>query len=265
MKLLKSGKYLTVELNQNLALDLRMVQLIMSHLGLGSATPTIGDATATIEHQWDGTKLRIRNPDGTWGEWVNLRGEPGEMGFDGKNGIDGWDGQDGIDGDIPEHQWDGTKIRFRQPSGQWGQYVELGDIILRSQEFFGTSGNIELSPQHKLYQQTKVSKWEPVKASNQYSEGSLFFRTIGEKLLNIRGTTKATVPLQPGAAVGIISRRDAGVIHYGIEPSSLAEIHCCCYGDRYMKHLVIDSKHQIRCLDRVQQFETLHLDLLIGR
>lgn len=31
-------------------------------------------------HQWDGTKLRLENPDGTWGEWIDLRGKQGENG-----------------------------------------------------------------------------------------------------------------------------------------------------------------------------------------
>ncbi len=27
-------------------------------------------------HQWDGTSLRFRNPDGSWGAWTDLRGPP---------------------------------------------------------------------------------------------------------------------------------------------------------------------------------------------
>ena len=30
---------------------------------------------------WDGTKIRFEKPDGTWGEWVDLKGEPGQGGF----------------------------------------------------------------------------------------------------------------------------------------------------------------------------------------
>jgi hypothetical protein len=29
------------------------------------------------KHEWDGSELRFENPDGTWGEWTNLRGPRG--------------------------------------------------------------------------------------------------------------------------------------------------------------------------------------------
>jgi hypothetical protein len=284
MKLIKNQDVVTIELTTSSELDSGILSLVMNSLGgvenpsdgvrgvenLSDRVPvdSNGAVLAVLEHQWDGTKLRIKNPDGSWGEWVNLRGEMGEMGFDGRDGSDGWDGQDGVDGDIPEHEWNGTQIRFKQPNGQWGEFVEFGDVIMRSQQFFGTSGDTsgELSPQHKLYRQTKVSKWEPVKMSNQYSEGTLFFRTIGEKILNIRGTAKTAVPLWAGAEIGTISRRDAGIIHYGIEPEPLAEVHQLVASDRFgYKRIVIDSKHKIRCLQAVQEGETLYLDLVVCR
>lgn len=31
----------------------------------------------TPEHEWDDTQIRFQNPDGSWGEWVDLRGRPG--------------------------------------------------------------------------------------------------------------------------------------------------------------------------------------------
>lgn len=31
-------------------------------------------------HQWDNTRLRFENPDGSWGKWVDLQGPPGEAG-----------------------------------------------------------------------------------------------------------------------------------------------------------------------------------------
>jgi len=40
-------------------------------------------------HEWDGTKLRFQNPDGTWGEWVDLRGKPGKKGDKGEQGESG--------------------------------------------------------------------------------------------------------------------------------------------------------------------------------
>lgn len=48
-----------------------------------------------------------------------------------KNGKDGDDGEDGGKGDtgpmgpMPDHQWDGTRLRFEEPDGTWGKYVDL--------------------------------------------------------------------------------------------------------------------------------------------
>lgn len=44
-----------------------------------------GDGQAP-EYEWDGTSLRFRNPDGSWGEWVDLKGDPGRDGKDGQGG-----------------------------------------------------------------------------------------------------------------------------------------------------------------------------------
>lgn len=46
-----------------------------------------GDIGPAPEHEWDGTRLRFQNPDGSWGEWVDLRGKPGKPGKPGKDGI----------------------------------------------------------------------------------------------------------------------------------------------------------------------------------
>jgi hypothetical protein len=43
-----------------------------------------GETGSTPEHEWDGTKLRFQHADGTWGEWVDLRGTKGKPGQDGK-------------------------------------------------------------------------------------------------------------------------------------------------------------------------------------
>ena len=42
-----------------------------------------GEAPA---HEWSGTKLRFQNPDGTWGEFVDLRGPKGARGNNGTSG-----------------------------------------------------------------------------------------------------------------------------------------------------------------------------------
>jgi hypothetical protein len=38
------------------------------------------------EHEWDGTKLCFEQPDGSWGEAVDLKGPKGEPGRDGVGG-----------------------------------------------------------------------------------------------------------------------------------------------------------------------------------
>lgn len=64
-------------------------------------------------------------------------GRDGINGKDGANGRDGINGKDGAKGDkgdqgekgdqgpIPDHQWQGTKLRWQKPGGKWGKYVDL--------------------------------------------------------------------------------------------------------------------------------------------
>jgi hypothetical protein len=48
-------------------------------------------------HEWQDTELRFENPDGSWGELVNLKGERGERGYAGAS-IVGPQGPQGIPG-----------------------------------------------------------------------------------------------------------------------------------------------------------------------
>lgn len=48
-----------------------------------------------------------------------LRGERGEKGDQGERG------DQGEIGPMPRHQWRGTELRFEQPSGEWGPFVDL--------------------------------------------------------------------------------------------------------------------------------------------
>lgn len=73
-------------------------------------------------HEWDLTQLRFRNPDGSWGSFVDLKGEPGA---DGVDGVDGLPGDPGATGPSPEHEWSSTQLRFQNPDGSWGLFVEL--------------------------------------------------------------------------------------------------------------------------------------------
>jgi hypothetical protein len=54
------------------------------------------------QFEWNGTGIRFMLPDGTWGNWTDLKGETGETGprgAAGSDGADGADGQDGADGE----------------------------------------------------------------------------------------------------------------------------------------------------------------------
>jgi hypothetical protein len=46
-------------------------------------------------HEWDDTWLRFENPDGMWGDYVDLKGEQGDMGPQGKKGDKGDPGTPG--------------------------------------------------------------------------------------------------------------------------------------------------------------------------
>lgn len=52
-------------------------------------------------------------------------GPQGETGPRGATGAAGPAGADGADGLPPEHEWQGTALRFREPDGTWGQAVDL--------------------------------------------------------------------------------------------------------------------------------------------
>lgn len=75
-----------------------------------------------------------------------IDGRDGVDGVDGKVGRDGIDGRDGKDGiagargevgprgqrgqkgdrgPMPDHEWDGAKLRFQKPDGNWGSFVNL--------------------------------------------------------------------------------------------------------------------------------------------
>jgi hypothetical protein len=56
------------------------------------------------EHEWLGTELRFRMPDGIWGSYTNLKGDTGAK---------------------PEHEWLGTELRFQNADDSWGEYVNL--------------------------------------------------------------------------------------------------------------------------------------------
>jgi len=71
--------------------------------------------------------------DGKRGK-TGLQGNNGLVGLSGVDGMDGLDGEKGDTGEkgdignIPKHQWKGTWIRFENPDGEWGKWVNLQGV-----------------------------------------------------------------------------------------------------------------------------------------
>ena len=167
-----------------------------------------GPAGSAPDIEWDGTNIRFKNPDGTWGDWADVQGGkglPGEKGKpgdprtdyppatktalgvvsigkhvnvdesgrvsvpeateevfgvarllteeevaqglmlgpgpafvsvadvvnlrgrgpQGEQGDPGDDGDRGPSGPAPAYQWSGASLRFKNPDGTWGVYVNL--------------------------------------------------------------------------------------------------------------------------------------------
>lgn len=80
-----------------------------------------------------------------------LQGRDGLNGLNGLDGIDGQDGKDGKDGekgekgDKPKHEWNGTSLRFENPDGSWGQFINLQGPQGNSYAMFGGGGGTSLS------------------------------------------------------------------------------------------------------------------------
>lgn len=53
------------------------------------------------------------------------RGPQGERGEKGDKGDPGPRGPKGLRGPMPDHEWDDTRLRFEEPDGDWGPYVDL--------------------------------------------------------------------------------------------------------------------------------------------
>ncbi|KKL60630.1 hypothetical protein LCGC14_2203420, partial [marine sediment metagenome] len=64
------------------------------------------------DHRWNGTCLSFQNPDGTWGEEIDLKGKPGEK-------------IKGDKGDSLAIEWMGTNLRIQNPDGSWSKWVDL--------------------------------------------------------------------------------------------------------------------------------------------
>ena len=85
-----------------------------THVGIGTTTPAAKlDVAGDIAV--NGTVV-INN----LGQWI---GDP--TGLQGPQGPQGPAGSQGPKGDKPAHQWSDTSLRFENPDGSWGSYVDL--------------------------------------------------------------------------------------------------------------------------------------------
>lgn len=66
----------------------------------------------------------IQGPEGPQGQ-QGEKGATGDPGPKGDTGAAGQAGADGAPGLPPEHEWQGTALRFKEPDGSWGQAVDL--------------------------------------------------------------------------------------------------------------------------------------------
>lgn len=66
----------------------------------------------------------IQGPEGPQGP-QGEKGATGDPGPKGDTGDAGPAGADGAPGLPPEHEWQGTTLRFKEPGGSWGQAVDL--------------------------------------------------------------------------------------------------------------------------------------------
>jgi Putative metal-binding motif len=83
--------------------------------GLKGDTGAAGSQGLPPAHEWLLTQLRFMKPDGTWGAYVDLKGEKGDKGDTGEQGLQGEQGQPGPKGD-------------KGDSGTVGNYLTLPPI-----------------------------------------------------------------------------------------------------------------------------------------
>jgi hypothetical protein len=84
-----------------------------------------GDTGIGLQYNWQGTQLGIKREDEEQYSYVDLKGPKGDQGPQGEQGPKGEQGPQGPKGDKPAHEWQGTSLRFENPDGSWGQFVNL--------------------------------------------------------------------------------------------------------------------------------------------
>jgi hypothetical protein len=105
---------------------------------LSANPPAPGQKGDMPDHQWDGTRIRFEKPDGSWGEWVDLRGA-GSAGSGGGGSLS-------IQKFYPTFADFPTTgksqvLYFDQSTDPWGVYVWAGDEY---QQVGGGSGGLRV-------------------------------------------------------------------------------------------------------------------------
>jgi hypothetical protein len=77
-------------------------QGIIGQVGPMGPTGSKGDMGDMPSHEWNDTDIRFELPDGTWSEWIDLKGDTGEKGSKGDTGATGPVGPKGEDCPINE-------------------------------------------------------------------------------------------------------------------------------------------------------------------
>jgi hypothetical protein len=188
-------------------------------------------------HEWDGTRLRFEQPDGSFGDWVDLKGEQGNSvevvgavdtpddlpanyngsvgdmlfaqstgdgyiwtGTDWVNigrvqGPEGPQGPRGLAGDTgprPDHEWNGTSVRFQRPNGNWGPFTDLlGPTGDKGDK--GDVGETGLAPEHQ---------WNMTALRFRNPDGSWgdYTNLVGPE--GSRGPVGPEGPVGPGGPIG---------------------------------------------------------------
>ncbi len=83
-----------------------------------------------VRKVFDAFKGDLKGDKGDLGD--SVKGDPGKSpiaGIDYDIPTDGDPGDPGEKGAIPDHEWDGKKLRFEKPDGEWGEWINIWDII----------------------------------------------------------------------------------------------------------------------------------------
>ncbi len=158
---------------------------------------------------------------------VGPQGEKGDQGEQGPKGDKGDPGADGLDGNTPNHQIDGSKVRFELPDGSWGAWIALPAQVQTSQagagqlsiqkfyadfDSFPVSGNAQI-----LYFDTSATPYA------SYIWDGAAYQAVGStaKNWNYYATQWSLEPTSQGTIAGgeVFAYTLKGVTRYRLVPS----------------------------------------------